>query len=294
MVERLRRRGVDVVFGDVGDPASLRAAFAGAGTVFHCAAVIGYRRRLAGRMQRVNVIGTANVVEACLGAGADRLVHVSSIAAVGLSRDPELLDEDAPWNADVLRAAYFDTKRAAEERVQSGIAAGLDAVIVNPGAIYGPSTVASNSNNLVLAAAGGRLRFVPTGGMNVVPLETVVAGTLAAAERGRCGRRYILGGENLTFLHLVRDIGEAAGIELDPLMLPAALGPPLRLAMQLVEPLVPDRVWYTPDLAGAFGRWMWFDNGRMRRELGVEPASLRACLAATVDELRRRGRLRPR
>ena len=294
VVESLRRKGVEIVRGDVEDPHSLGAALAGADTVFHCAAVIGYRRRLSGLMQRVNVIGTRNVVDACLAGRVGRLVHVSSIAAVGLSREPELLDEDAPWNGDVLRAAYFDTKHAAEQRVHAGLAAGLDAVIVNPAAIYGPSSVPSNSNNLVIAAAGGRLRFVPTGGMNVVPLETVVAGTLAAAERGATGRRYILGGENLTFLHLVRDIGEAAGVELDPLMLPAALGPPLRLGMQLIEPLVPDRLWYTPDLAGAFGRWMWFDNGRMRRELGVEPASLRACLAATVDQLRRSGRLAPR
>ena len=245
-------------------------------------------------MQRVNVVGTANVMGACRDAGAGRVVHVSSIAAVGISDEPApLLDEETPFNAQALRAPYFTTKHEAERRVFDAVSGGLDAVIVNPGAVYGPAAMtAGNSAHVVKVAASGRLPFVPTGGINAVSLETVVEGCLAAAARGRTGRRYILGGENLTYLHLMRKIGRAAGNEPDPALLPSVFGRPLRLAMELVEPFVSDRTWFTPDLAAAFGRFLWFDTARMERELGVERRPVQASLEGAVEQLRREGRLR--
>ncbi len=293
VVAWLGAQGVELVHGDLDDAGALARLVQGADVVHHCAAVIGYRRRLAGAMQRTNVMGTSRVVGACVDAGVGRLVHVSSIAAVGLSDEPApLLDETAPFNAGRLRAPYFSTKREAEQRVLDAVDGGLDAVIVNPGAIYGPAAVAAgNSAHVIRLAASGRLAFVPTGGINAVALSTVLEGILAAAEKGRTGRRYILGGENLTYLHLMKKIGRAAGHEPDPSMLPGVLGPSIRWAMNLVEPLVPDRVWFTPDLAAAFGRWMWFDTGRMQTELGVPATPIQASLEGAVEQLRRRGDL---
>jgi len=290
-VERLRRLGVLLVEGDVGEPDSLRALLARAELAVHGAALIAYRPRLHAAMRRINVDGTANVAAACRSAGVGRLVHVSSIAAVGIRADRELMDEDSPWEAGSLRMAYLDTKRAAEQRVAEEVGRGLDAVVVNPAAIYGPSSAASNSSGLVARIAAGRLRVAPEGGINVVPLETVVAGILAAAERGRRGRRYILGGENLELAGLVARIARAAGRRLRPLVLPGWTGAPLRAAMNAVDRLVPLSAWYTPDLCGAFGRWMWFDTTRMNVELGVRASDVDACLAATVAQLRRDGRL---
>ncbi|MHC5209223.1 MAG: NAD-dependent epimerase/dehydratase family protein [Planctomycetota bacterium] len=291
VVEVLERLGVRRVEGDVTDAASLTALVEGADLVVHSAAVIGYRRKLAAAMRSVNVGGAANVAAASRAAGVGRLVHVSSIAGVGITDTPVLQTEASPWLAAPLRVPYFDTKHAAEERIQAEVAAGLDAVIVNPAAIYGPSVAPSNSNQLVARVAVGRLRFAPAGGINVVPLSTVVDGVLAAARKGRTGRRYVLGGENLDLSELFMRIGRAAGRRLTPRVLPGWLGPPLRLAMDAVEPCIPRRVWYTPDLCAAFGRWMWFDTARMRDELDVDAADLDACLEQTVAQLRRDGRL---
>jgi dihydroflavonol-4-reductase len=287
----LDRLGVSRVRGDVTRPASLPPLLEGADVVFHCAAVIGYRRRLEKAMQAVNVDGTRHVLEACRLVGTGRLVHVSSIAAVGINDSPRTLDEEAVWQAGPLRMGYFTTKHRSEQLVREQAAAGLDAVVVNPAAIYGPSVVPSNSNQLVQRVAAGRLRLAPEGGINVVPLETVVEGTVAAAERGATGRRYILGGENLSMAELLVRIARAAGRTLRPGRLPTWTGPWLRAAMNALEPLVPEHAWYTPDLCASFGRWMWFDISRMQRELGVEPADLDACLAATVAQLRERGLL---
>ena len=285
----LERLGVRLLPGDVTDAPSVKPLCAGADLVLHVAAVIGYRRRLAAAMRAVNVEGTRHVLAACRAAGAGRLVHVSSIAAVGVSPSRVPLDEDATWNARFLQAAYFDTKHEGELLVLEAAREGLDAVVVNPAAIYGPARMPGNSSRLVMQAARGRLRAAPEGGLNVVPLQTVVEGVLAAARVGRRGRRYILGGENLELHELLARIGDAVGRPRRPPVLPAAVGPFLRAAMNLVEPLVPDGSWYTPDLCAAFGWWLFYDTRRMREELGVQPADVRQCLEATVAQLRRDG-----
>lgn len=290
-LEWLASLGVTLHRGDVSRQAGLVRAFDGADLLVHSAAVIGYRRRLWGSMQRVNVMGTRNVLEAARVAGVARVVHVSSIAAVGVSDQPVLLDEDTRFDPFTLDAAYFDTKFGAELEVGRAVDAGLDVTIVNPGAIYGPSTLASNSSRVITSILAGRLPLVPVGGINAVPLDTVVQGVVAAAERGLAGRRYILGGENLELGELVRRVGLAAGRRLSSRELPVWLRGPIRCAMELIEPLVPSSVWYTPDMCASFGRWMWFDCSRAREELGVIPGDLDACLSATVRQLRDQGRL---
>jgi dihydroflavonol-4-reductase len=283
--------GVRLHRGDVEQRDGLERAFDGTDLLLHSAAVIGYRRRLWGAMQRVNVIGTRNVLDAARVVGLGRVVHISSIAAVGFSDRPVLLDEDAHFDPSVLDAAYFDTKVGAELEVGRAVDSGLDVTIVNPGAIYGPSTLSSNSSKVIAGILRRRMPLVPVGGINAVPLTTVVQGVVAAATRGRTGRRYILGGENLTFAELVTRVGHAAGRVLTGREFPSWLRVPLSCAMELVEPLVPDSVWFTPDMCASLGRWMWFDSTRAHSELGLLPGDLDACLADTVRQLRAQGRL---
>lgn len=290
-VAYLERLGVELVRGDVTDAESLPPLIDGADLVIHSAAVIAYRRRLWGQMAHVNVIGTRHVVKACLDVGVRRLVHVSSIAAVGVSDEPELLDEGATFNAHVLDAAYFDTKHQAEIEVGGGLHRGLDAVVVNPGAIYGASVAKSNSSRVIAEVARRRPRFVPPGGVNVVPLDTVVQGILAAADFGRRGHRYILGGENVELRDLVVRIGRAAGIDLSPRVFSGAWRGPIRGALNLVEPLVPASVWFAPDMCAVFGRYMWYDTTRMETELKLSSGGVDECLADTVAQLRRDGQL---
>jgi dihydroflavonol-4-reductase len=287
----LEQLGVTLVEGDVETGRGLDELMRGADLVVHCAAVIGYRRRLAGLMQRVNVLGTRSVVRAALAADVGRLVHVSSIAAFGIAPMPQVRDETSAFLGGELDAPYFDTKADAEGEVDRACAAGLDAVIVNPSAIYGPSEAVSNSSNVIAGILQSGGRVVPPGGINVVTLDSVVDGILAAAARGRCGRRYLLVGENLTLKQLVQRVGRAAGQELSPRELPPLPWGLVRGIMNLVEPWVPDRIWFTPDMLAAFGRSMWFDGSRARDELGLEPGDLDACLAATVEQLRRDGRV---
>ncbi len=287
----LERLGVEIVRGDVTEPESLVPLLSDVDLAIHSAAVIAYRRRLWGQMAHVNVIGTRHVVRACLDLRVRRLVHVSSIAAVGISDDRTLMNEGSEFNAAPLDAAYFDTKHQAEIEVGGGLHRGLDAVVVNPGAIYGASVAKSNSSRVIAEVVRRRPGFVPTGGVNVVPLETVVQGILAAADFGRRAHRYILGGENVELADLVTRIGRAAGIELAPRTFGKHWRAPIRAAMNLVEPFVPDATWYAPDMCAAFGRYMWFDTTRMETELKLSPGGVDACLEDTVRQLRSDGRL---
>jgi len=289
----LRELDVQLVEGDVASGAGLAEACSRARLVVHSAAVIGYRRRLAGAMQRTNVIGTRKVMAACLRARVERVVHVSSIAALGISDRPEWLDERTEYNAGVLDAAYFDTKHAAELEVQAAVARGLHATIVNPGAIYGPSATPSNSSRIIEQIVLGKVPFAPAGGINVVALDTVVDGVVAALERGAPGRRYVLGGENLLLRQLIERVSAAGGTPRSPIALPTLLRGPLRAVMELVEPFVSDRVWITPDMCACFGRYLWFDDARARRELGVVPHDLDRCFVDTIAQLRRDRRLPP-
>lgn len=284
--------GVTLVPGDVLDPPPrLERFLGGADLLIHSAAVIGYRQRLAGIMQRTNVLGTRGVLAAARRVGLPRAVHVSSIAALGFADEPVVLDEEHPWNGHLLDAAYFDTKHAAEQEVAAAADAGLDVTMVNPGAIYGPSLAASNSSNVIVQILTGRVPLVPRGGINVVPLDTVVETVLAAAERGGLARRHVPPGENLTIRQLVQRVGRADDRALDARELPRGLVRLVRPLMEAVEPLVPDRVWYTPDMCAVADRWMWFDGLRAREALGVAPGDLDACLRDTVLQLRRDGRL---
>lgn len=290
-VQWLRDLGVQLHRGDVTQSQGLERLMEGVDLVVHSAGCIGYRRRRWGEMQRVNVMGTRHVLDGARVAGAGRVVHVSSVVAVGMSSEPLLLNEDAAFDPTPLDAPYFDTKLAAENEVARAVAAGLDVTIVNPGVIYGPSATASNSSRVIVSILSGRVRWAPAGGINVVSLDGVVDGVLAAAVRGRTGRRYILGGENITLAELVQRVGRVAGRTLSPKPLPNGLARPLRGAMNLIEPWVPDSVWYTPDMCAAFGRWMWFDTSRAREELAWTCGDFDDCLAATVAQLRQRGQL---
>ena len=202
---------VEHVIGDILEPAAVARAVTGCERVFHVAAVSTYLRSTKEQLYRVNVEGTRIVMAACLQAGVPRVVHTSSAAAIGIRREGVAANEETPFDAFSASWAYADSKHRAEAEVQRAVAAGLQAVIVNPAAVVGPG------DHYLVASAGIELAsrqplLVPPGGLCVVDVAAVVAGHLAAAERGRVGERYILGGENLTTMQLMAIIAEITGL----------------------------------------------------------------------------------
>jgi len=200
---------VDRRHGSLDDVASISAAAVGSAVVVHAAAMVhcGWRHR--DEMHKVNVEGTRRVARAARLAGA-RLVHVSSVDAIGLRADGLPADEETPPGG-MPECPYVVTKREAEAAVLEEVECGLDAVIVNPVYMVGPWDWKPSSGRMLLEIAAGKGLFAPPGGNDFVDVRDVAAGILAAIERGRTGRRYILGGHALSYLEAWRIFARVTG-----------------------------------------------------------------------------------
>ena len=188
----------EVVYGDICDADSVERACRGASSVIHSAAMVHIGWTRSDEQRSVNVDATRIVAEAALRAGA-RMVHVSSIDAIGCGTADRPADEETDRPPKVA-CSYVLTKRAAEQEVLRLVDAGLDAVIVNPGTMLGPWDWKPSSGRMLLAVSRGQGLFAPRGANNYCDVRDVAVGILAAVERGVAGRRYILGGESLTYL----------------------------------------------------------------------------------------------
>lgn len=200
---------VELVEGDLADPIVLERACAGVDAVIHAAATVHVGWTGLEDMRRVNVEGSRCVARAARHTGA-RLVHVSSVDAIGLRSDGQPADEETACGG-LLECPYVVTKREAEQAVLGEVERGLDAVIVNPVYMLGPWDWKPSSGRMLLEVASGRGLLAPPGGNDFADVRDVAAGVLSALDRGRCGKRYILGGWPLRYIDAWRVFATVAG-----------------------------------------------------------------------------------
>jgi dihydroflavonol-4-reductase len=206
-------------------------------------------------------------MQAALKAGVKRLVHTSSVAALGVPElyQPALVNENHTWNYRPDYYPYGYAKYLAELEVQKGVAQGLDAVIVNPSLVFGSGDIYRQSRSIVNLVASRRLSVAVEGGINVVHVADVIDGHLAALERGRTGERYILGGENLSHLELLQGIAQIVGVTPPSMSLPAgllrALSGPARLLQAFLDLPV------SADILHLAGYFFFYDLRKAQVEL---------------------------
>jgi dihydroflavonol-4-reductase len=279
---------VERVTGDVTRPETLPAACAGAETVFNLAGVLSYDAKDEARLRAVNVDGLTNLLAAAREAGSGRVVHVSSVAAVGYAEDPvRPQHEDSPFPAGAWQNRYSRTKRLGEEVALRAVAEGQDVVVVCPGFLLGAGDVNRINTFVVEEYLRGRLRTTVAGGVSSVDVRDVSEGLVAAERRGVSGRRYILTSEdgNLSHREFFALAGEVDGkrrrtFELPPAMLIGAtrLGHALRLPVPLSR----------EEVEAACHYW-YFTPARAMAELGFAPRPVREAMEATVRYLHDRG-----
>jgi dihydroflavonol-4-reductase len=267
------------------------AAMDGVDWVFHVAAVADYRRQNGtARLYQVNVGGTRHVLETAISTGVRRVVFTSSAASLGVppvdkaglgppvqgeagGHGGVLLDESATFNLPPSRFPYGHSKHLAERIVQDAVAQGLQAVIVNPTVILGPKDLNLNGGSIIREVYRRRVPAIPPGGANYIDVADVVAGHIAAAERGRPGERYILGRQNLTHRQAARIVAEIAGAPPLRLQLPLMLMEPLAIAVDLINRIRPDE----PLIDGNGVRYMkhrlFFDSSKAESELALGPST---------------------
>lgn len=200
------------VNGDVCDIDSLSDALVGISQVYHAAATISFQAHDRAKMLETNVTGTANVVNLCLENPNIRMVHVSSVAALGEAKNGELIDENTFWESANQPSAYSLSKHLGEMEVWRGIAEGLNAVIVNPAIIIGKECGWQGSGALFKTVKNG-LSFYPSGSCGLVAVEDVATAMIKLMESKISGERFVLNGENWLYKALFQEIAAQFGLK---------------------------------------------------------------------------------
>lgn len=196
---------------DINEPEDLADAFEGITKVYHCAATVSFDPKDKAKLLKINIEGTANIVHLCIENNV-RLLHVSSIAALGFPKKDELISEKHFWDYDPKAHNYAISKYQGEMEVWRGIAEGLDAVIVNPAVIIGKNAGFNGSGAIFKLVKEG-LKFYTDGATGIVDVEDVAKCMILLMESGITEERYTLSADNLHYRDFFAQIANGFGIK---------------------------------------------------------------------------------
>jgi dihydroflavonol-4-reductase len=285
---------VELVTGDLREPASLDRAVEGCDTLFHVAADYRLWVPEPGDMYETNVEGTRNLLLAAARAGVERIVYTSSVATMGCLPDGPPADERTPVTLADMVGHYKRSKFLAEAEVcRLSRETGLSVVTVNPSTPVGPRDLKPTpTGRMILEAAAGRMPAYVDTGLNLVHVEDVARGHLLAFERGRTGERYILGGCNMTLKEILQELAGLTGRRAPRVCLPPNLILPIAYLVEAFarvskggEPFV------TVDGVRLAKKRMFFSDEKARKELGYNPGPVRQALKDAVNWFRDNGYL---
>jgi dihydroflavonol-4-reductase len=279
---------VDRILCDIRDLPQVRGAVAGCDAVIHMAAIYALWMRDYRPMYQVNVQGTRNVLEAASDAGVRRIVHTSSIAALGIEGGGRPANEETRFNQHG-RASHYVLSKFYAERVALELAGqGAPVVVVNPSFPFGNGDHRPTpTGRSIIRILEGTYFAVGPGGINVVDVEDVAAGHLLALDRGEPGRRYLLSGTDISLVDLFRTVRHIGGTARRPWVVPklamTTLGWFGDLVGRFTEPLLDSTT------AEYTSQYLYYDCTRARSELGYAVTPLEAALRKAVDWFRSNG-----
>lgn len=269
--------------GNLEDVFSLEEALQDIVAVFHCAAFVSFFKRDAVNMFRINIQGTANLVNACLRAGSPYLLHVSSIAALGRARAGEHINEQSTWSESKQNTRYAVSKHLSELEVWRAFEEGLPGCIVNPGIIIGAGDGSSGSNMFFRRVRKG-LRFFPTGVNGFVSVEDTVSLMLLLYNKRVMHERFIAISENCSYEKLLAQIAMALGTKKPNIPISGILYRLLRLLTRVLEPLLGSRLPVSYENIRLSNHVAYYSNGKALA-LGMHFESLDASIRRTAQQL---------
>jgi dihydroflavonol-4-reductase len=283
----------EVVIGDICDRASLVPALRGVRYLAHAAADYRLWSPTPEDIVGTNVEGTRTIMEEALRAGVERIVYTSSVATLEL-RDDMPADETRSLPEGKAIGAYKKSKVLAERVVEDMVQhRRLPAVIVNPSAPIGPRDVKPTpTGRIIVECASGRMPGFVRTGLNLVHVDDVAAGHLAALRRGGIGERYILGGENVLLATMLADIAAIVGRRPPTLSFPIAALYPVALVAEAWARLTGQEPFATVDGLRMARHYMFFNDAKARRELSYTSRPYREGLADAIAWFRQAGYLR--
>jgi dihydroflavonol-4-reductase len=283
---------LEIVRGDIMDPASTARAVDGCGRLYHTAAgFLMWSKDPERDIIRPSVDGTRNVLEAAVRAGVEKVVYTSSSGTIGHADSPT-----ARWNETrpypTPHTHYLRGKIAAEQEAFAiARKSGLAMVSIHPGLILGPrfwKPSESVAQVVQFVNQGAPVYF--DGGFSVVDVDDVARGAVLAMEKGRSGERYILAGDNVTVKQLFDLMAELTGLKAPSLRLPVPVVRALATALELVSKLTGSRPMLDRSQVDEFaGKYAYFDSSKAERELGYTHLPARDTLRRTVAWIVERG-----
>jgi dihydroflavonol-4-reductase len=286
---------IELVTGDLRDPASVDQALKGCGALFHVAADYRLWVPRPREMYETNVEGTKNILSAASRRGVDRIVYTSSVATLGCLPCGSPADENTPASLAEMIGHYKRSKFLAEiEVLKLAKESSLPVVIVNPSTPVGPRDIKPTpTGRMILQAAGGRMpAFVDTG-LNFVHVDDVAKGHVLAFERGVIGERYILGGYNMTLKQMLNELAAITGRQAPRLCLPHNSILPVAYMVEALSWMWGGREpFLTVDGVRLSKKKMYFSDEKARRDLDYRPRPAKEALKDAIDWFSRNGYLR--
>ena len=287
--EWMRDSGVEAVEGSVTDADAVGRACEGVSTIFHLAGRVSRNNEDAAAMNKIHLEGTRVLCDAARDAGVANMILASSSGTIAVSEEPQVFDETFPQPFEVIsRWAYYASKYMQE---RTGIAGfdgdGRRLVIMNPSLLLGPGDERLSSTKVVLDLLGGKLPYTPGGGLNFVDVRDTAAAFIAAMDKGRHGKKYLLGSENMTFEEFFGRLARLSGVSAPSLRVPA------KFAMKgasVIESVFKNWGRTSPVAAKEVeqAEYFWyFDSSKAEEELGFAPRDPQETLNDTVKYIRR-------
>ena len=257
---------LEIVQCDILDVQALEEAMERITHVYHCAALVSYDPKDKEQLLKINIEGTANVVNACIDAGIEKLVHVSSVAALGRIREEEIVTEKMNWTEETSNSIYGKSKYYGEMEVWRGIGEGLKAVIINPSLILGGDNWETGSS-AIFKNAYNEFKWYTDGVSGFVDVRDVASAMILLMNSEITSERFILNGENLPYREIFSSIAKCFGKK-----------PPSKK----VSPFLAELIWrleaiktkftgnkhlLTKETARTAQAKVYFDNSRILRAL---------------------------
>jgi dihydroflavonol-4-reductase len=282
--------GVDIVRGELSDLALLTEAMRGADGVIHTAGNTSCNKRDWELLQEVNVYGTRNIVSAAVVNQVSRIVYTSTTSTIGaIEGARHLANEDMPLTGFRARSPYGISKQLAEEAVLGARKGGVECVILNPGEVLGAYDHSMQWGRMVLAVHHNQVPFIPPGGGSFCSAADVGRAHVSALTKGRSGERYILAGENVSYVDFLDAITKVLGQGFDAPDVNYSWLYFKAILQEKFPSLVPGKSIVEPYRMRVFGGTYYFDSTKAERELSYRSAPLEQMLHDCTQWYQRNG-----
>ena len=281
---------LETAYGDVRDKEAVKAALKGCDTFYQTAALYEYWGPSKKDYYDVNVEGTKASLQAALEQGVPKVVHTSSIVALGSHGRDCLAKEDAQFNLWNTGAHYCISKYLAEAEALKFAQKGLPVVVVNPGGVIGVRDIKPTpSGRSILDVLNRRTPGYIDGGVNLVDVEDVARGHILAAQKGRAGEKYVLGNANMSILEFYKLVSDVVGMQPPKLKFPYPAVLATAYLYQLIASITKRPPVASPPIVRVTSRYAYFDSSKAVNELGMPQTPIRTTVEKAVNWFKENG-----